>query len=281
MIRLATIAVLALAMAAAALAGGDRGGRLLLHWGMPSLAASVLRDPAWRGIALHQAGRHAEAQAALRATRSPEAAYNLGNALARAGELRLAVRAYDLALRRDPDDADARANRALVQALLNPHAPPAKGKAASVASATADKESTSPDNAGDAGGPQSSQGDGMAGTREAGTSTNKAGSNRVGRRGDAEPGMSEQGLGSSKGAASDSAGRAGRGGGRTSVARSDAASPPEAAPPPPTAETSQATLQWLASLPDDPVRFLRARIAAERERRLAAGTAAAPGRSPW
>lgn len=281
MMRLAMIAALALAMSAAALAGGDRGGRLLLHWGMPSLAASVLRDPAWRGIALHQAGRHAEAQAALRATRSREAAYNLGNALARAGELRLAVKAYDLALRRDPDDGDARANRALVQALLNPHAAPAKGKAMSVASATADKESASADTAGDAGGPQSSQGDGMAGTREAGASANKAGSNRVERRGDAEAGVSEEGLSSSKGAASDSAGRAGRGGGRTSVAKSNSPSPRDFAPPPPTRETAQATLQWLASLPDDPMRFLRARIAAERERRIAAGTAAPPGRSPW
>ncbi len=70
-----------------ALAGGDRGGRLLLRWGMPSLAASVLHDPAWRGFALYQAGRHEEALAALRATRSPEAAYNLGNALARTGDL--------------------------------------------------------------------------------------------------------------------------------------------------------------------------------------------------
>ena len=267
-------------MGAVALAGGDRGGRLLLHWDMPSLAASVLRDPAWRGIALYQAGRQPEALAALRATRSPEAAYNLGNALARAGDLSLAVKAYDLALRRDPDDGDARANRALVQALLSPHAPPVKGKASSAASATAARESASENTAGDAAGLLSSQGDGMAGTRESGASADKAGSSRVDRRGDAEPGLSEDGLSSSKGAASDSAGRAGRGGGQTSLAKSDGPSPREPAPPP-TMETAQATLQWLASLPDDPVRFLRARIAAEHQRRIAAGTAAPPGRSPW
>jgi tetratricopeptide (TPR) repeat protein len=279
MMRVLAIAACLLA-GVVALAGGDRGGRLLLHWGMPSLAASMLSDPAWRGIALYQASRHDEALAALRATRSPEAAYNLGNALARTGDFKLAVKAYDLALRRDPDDGDARANRALVLALMNPHAPAVKGKAVSVASATATKESASENAAGDADGLQSSQGDGMAGTRESGASADKAGSSRVDRRGDAEAGISEQGVSSSKGAASDSAGRAGRGGGQTSLAKSDAPSPREPAPPP-TMETAQATLQWLASLPDDPLRFLRARIAAEHQRRIEAGTAAPPGASPW
>ncbi|MCZ7598083.1 MAG: tetratricopeptide repeat protein [Gammaproteobacteria bacterium] len=44
--------------------------------------------------------------------------YNLGNALARAGRLHEALEAYDAALERHPEDADARHNRDLVADLL-------------------------------------------------------------------------------------------------------------------------------------------------------------------
>src|SRR5690606_40873225 len=46
-----------------------------------------------------------------------QAHYNRGNALAKAGKLDEAIKAYDEALRRQPDFEDAEANRALVEAL--------------------------------------------------------------------------------------------------------------------------------------------------------------------
>ncbi|HSI42109.1 MAG TPA: tetratricopeptide repeat protein [Xanthobacteraceae bacterium] len=277
--RPVVLGALAIAALLAALAGGDRGGRLLLVAGLPAPAAALLKDPAWRGVALYRAGRFTDAEAMLRSTRSPEAAYNLGNAFAQTGQFAAAVKAYDIALKRNPGDADALANRALVLEALKATATAAKGKAAGAANATATKESAGDTLQGDDAGVQSASGDGMAGQREAGSDTASIGSSRVDRRGDPQAGASESGLGSSKGAATDSAGRAGRSGGSTIAARSDAP-PPRRAEALDAAGTGQATLQWLATLPDDPARFLRLRIAAEHQRRVAAGTAPRPGTSP-
>lgn len=272
-------AALGLGCAVVALVAGDRGGRLLLDLGQPRAAAAVLRDPAWCGVALHRAGRFAEAATALRRTRSPEAAYNLGNAFARAGDLPLALKAYDIALKRDPDDEDARANRALVERLLDAaEAGKAKSSGAANAKAVSENKGGETDRGDEAGGEQSSFGDGMAGQREAGNDGRTQGTSRVDRRGDASEGETEDGAASSKGAATDSAGRAGRSGGITIAASADLPPPAKAAA---AQESGQATLQWLAAIPDDPGRFVRLRIAAERQRRLAAGTAVPLGGSQW
>ena len=59
-----------------------------------------------------------EAAAALKAGKSSLSCYNRGNALARAGELKKALAAYDQALALDPKMDDARFNRELVEKLL-------------------------------------------------------------------------------------------------------------------------------------------------------------------
>src|SRR5262249_23583934 len=70
-------------------------------------------------------------------------AYNLGNALARAGRYADAIAAYDDALARKPDDEDAETNRQLVTMLLDAQkqsaAPRIAGSADSVATETRDK----------------------------------------------------------------------------------------------------------------------------------------------
>lgn len=270
---------LGVAAGVVALAAGDRGGRLLLDLGMPRAAAAVLRDPAWRGVALYRAGAFADAAAALRRTRSAEAAYNLGNAFARAGELALAVKAYDVALKRNPDDDDARANRTLVEQLLRAGDDgPAKPSGKANATAVSEHKGGDTDRSDDTGGEQSSFGDGMSGQREAGNDGKTQGTSRVDRRGDATAGETEDGAASSKGAATDSAGRAGRSGGITTAASADLPPPGKSAV---AQESGQATLQWLAAIPDDPGRFVRLRIAAEHQRRLAAGTAMPLGGSQW
>ncbi|MDQ0472251.1 tetratricopeptide repeat protein [Labrys wisconsinensis] len=278
-----TVAGAALLVAGlAVLSGGDRGGRLLLAMGLPTPAAAALRDPAWRGAALYQAGRYAEAAAELRNTRSAEAAYNLGNAFARNGNLPLAVKAYDIALKRDPADADALANRALVQALLKARSEPQPAdKALGTANATATAEHQAGEN--EVGGDdkvRSTTGDGMAGQREAGAEAGSPGSSRVDRRGAPQPGDPAAGAAQARGAAAATAGRAGRRGGQTVVAASDE---PAAQSPALMAQTedNRATLQWLAAIPDDPVRFVRLRIAAEHQRRLAAGTAVPGQGAGW
>lgn len=279
--RLTLAGAIVAATALAAMAGADRIGRALVAWDQPALAVPLLADPGWRGVALSRAGDDAGAVEAFRRSASPEAAYNLGNALARTGRLAEALKAYDVALIRDPDDTDARTNRALVAAVIAAAEDVADDGSVNTANATALREnrgldSTAPDDATET----NSSGDGMAGDKEAGSTSLNAGSSRVDRRGAARPGDNEKGQASSKGAATDSAGRAGRSGGMTSAAVTD-----DTAPPPAERagldETMQATEQWLAAIPDDPVKFLRLRIAAERQRRIAAGTAVPPGDDPW
>ncbi|OYX11562.1 MAG: hypothetical protein B7Z15_11575, partial [Rhizobiales bacterium 32-66-8] len=80
-------------------------------------AKQQFTDPAWQGSALYKAGDYANAAAAY--ARVPGADYNRGNALARAGQLEEAVKAYDAALAQTPDHRDAAYNRDLVQRLID------------------------------------------------------------------------------------------------------------------------------------------------------------------
>ncbi|MCB1734637.1 MAG: VWA domain-containing protein [Gammaproteobacteria bacterium] len=102
----------------------------------PAKAASRFTDPRWAASAHYQAKQFPEARKQLESL--PEATaddrYNLGNALAREGRLDEAVRAYDQALKAQPDMADARYNRDLVQQLIErmrqqqPNPEPQSGK---------------------------------------------------------------------------------------------------------------------------------------------------------
>nr|WP_246329407.1 tetratricopeptide repeat protein [Chthonobacter rhizosphaerae] len=229
-----------------------------------------------------RAGRPDEAAEQLRLTRSPEAAYNLGNALARAGDLDLAVKAYDLALARNPDDGDARINRAVVERMLSEataKGPPPPGGLAN-SGARIDHQSGAMDTSDPNAAAVSSMGDGMVGDREGSSTNEAAGSGNVERRGTPKADQTEAGEGSSSGSATDAAGTAAKGGGPTDSAAAEEADRrrrQEAA----RHEASQATLQWLAAIPDDPGRWLRLRIAAERKRRVEEGRAVQPGGEDW
>lgn len=280
----AAFAVVALGAALAASAGSFATGRLLLALGAPRLASLALEDPAWKGAALLLAGDPAGAAAALRRTRSPEAAYNLGNALAGAGDLDGAIKAYDLALLRDPKDGDAKANRAAVAALHAERATAAGGNETGGGLANSGvrmshdpgrDDTTAPEDTGS----QSRLGDGMVGNREAGSTTDTAGGSKVSRQGTGRQSQTQSGEGEARGSATDAAGQAGKGAGRTEAAEGgDPAARKTGAE---VDETRQATLQWLAAIPDDPGRFLKLRIAVERDRRVADGTAVQPGGDGW
>ena len=89
-----------------------------LQQGKPKQAQKLARDPAWRGAAAYRAGDYAAAADALAAVPGADAAYNLGNTLARQGKYQQAIKAYDHALKLAPDHADAKANRQSVQDWL-------------------------------------------------------------------------------------------------------------------------------------------------------------------
>jgi Ca-activated chloride channel family protein len=100
-------------------AGPSAFGRLALTVGWPSLAANLLPEPAWRGVALYRAGRLQEADDAFAAL-GQRATFNRATSLARLGHFALSIAYYDAVLFREPSDEEARANRALVASLVDP-----------------------------------------------------------------------------------------------------------------------------------------------------------------
>jgi Ca-activated chloride channel family protein len=89
-----------------------------LRQGRAKQAQQLAHDPAWRGAAAYRAGDYAAAAQALQQASGGDAAYNLGNTLARQGQYQQAIEAYDHALKLDPGNADAKANRKAVEDWL-------------------------------------------------------------------------------------------------------------------------------------------------------------------
>ncbi|MHB1057335.1 MAG: VWA domain-containing protein [Rhodanobacter sp.] len=96
----------------------DQQAAQALRDGDAKRAQQLARDPAWRGAAAYRAGDYAAAAQALPQAPGTDAAYNLGNTLAKQGEYRQALAAYDHALQLDPANADAKANRQAVEDWL-------------------------------------------------------------------------------------------------------------------------------------------------------------------
>jgi len=96
----------------------DQQAAQALRAGDAKQAQQLARDPAWRGTAAYRAGDYAAAAQALQQAPGGDAAYNLGNTLAKQGEYQQALAAYDRALRLDPANADAKANRQTVEDWL-------------------------------------------------------------------------------------------------------------------------------------------------------------------
>ncbi|MGU3661428.1 MULTISPECIES: tetratricopeptide repeat protein [unclassified Methylobacterium] len=255
-------------------------GRLLMGLGLPGLAADVFVDPAWRAAALYEAGRYADAIALFR-TGGRRATYNLGNALAKAGDLEGALAAYDEALRFNPRDADAQANRSLIARMRaevidrGPGGGIANGTAQYGAryNNTANQDQNNDINA-------ASSGEGLAGNKESNASASLPGNSKVSRRGKAEQQSIDTGKGQARGSAGDAAGRGRTGGGSAMVAEA------------PEREVRRVTKSfeaheirpdrlWLQTLPDDPGRYLKLRLRAEQTRRVEAGTAIPAGSNPW
>ncbi|MDE2247807.1 MAG: tetratricopeptide repeat protein [Xanthomonadaceae bacterium] len=96
----------------------DQQAAQALRDGHPKQAQQLARDPAWRAAAAYRAGDYAAAAQVLQHVAGTDAAYNRGNALAKTQHYREAIKAYDEALKSDPANADAKANRQAVEDWL-------------------------------------------------------------------------------------------------------------------------------------------------------------------
>jgi len=87
-------------------------------------AAKLFENPDWKAAAHYKVGEYDKALENLKNNRSALSAlsalsaYNQGNALAQSGQLEQAIKAYEKALTINPDDSDAKYNKALVEKEL-------------------------------------------------------------------------------------------------------------------------------------------------------------------
>jgi len=95
----------------------DQQGKRALDAGDTETASSVFENPAWAGTAAYQGKAYDRAVEQFTAGQDSDAAYNRGNALARAGKLDEAIEAYKESLEQEPDKIDAQENLALLEAL--------------------------------------------------------------------------------------------------------------------------------------------------------------------
>ncbi|WP_340120973.1 VWA domain-containing protein [Methylobacter svalbardensis] len=81
-------------------------------------AAEQFANPDWKAAAHYKAGEYDKALESLNSSKSASSAYNQGNALAKAGQLEEAIKAYDKALAMNPNNSDAKHNKAVVEKEL-------------------------------------------------------------------------------------------------------------------------------------------------------------------
>jgi Ca-activated chloride channel family protein len=96
----------------------DQQAERKLEEGAAEDAIELFENPDWRAVAQYRAEDYTASAAQFAEQGDTRSLYNLGNALARQGELESAIDAYEQTLEIDPDDADAAYNRDLLKAML-------------------------------------------------------------------------------------------------------------------------------------------------------------------
>ena len=97
----------------------DQQAQKQLEQGNAAEAAELFENQQWRAVAQYQAEDFADAAATFAESGDTQSLYNLGNALARQGDIETAIDAYEQVLEMDPDDIDAAYNRDLLQQMLD------------------------------------------------------------------------------------------------------------------------------------------------------------------
>ena len=95
----------------------DQRAYQALQQQQPQQAAELFNDPQWKASADYRAGNYEQAAKGFAQDDSARGHYNRGNALAKAGQLDEAIKAYNQALKHNPEMQDAQRNRALLEQL--------------------------------------------------------------------------------------------------------------------------------------------------------------------
>lgn len=265
----------------------DQQGVRALEQGDAARAAGLLEDPRWQGAARYRAGEYEAAAGSLESSQDTDSLYNRGNALARLGRYPEAVAAYDAALGQQPDHADAKFNRELVQKELEQQQDQPQGSAGQQGDQqqsrdggqSKDQQSgEDPGQQQDAGdqadGSESPQGGGQQqeGNSSAGQESQDDGPAPGKSAAQPEPAPQEE-EGDAQGRPGDlqQAPDAPEGAPEADVAERDA----------PATEDEQALEQWLRRIPDDPGGLLRRKFQYQYQMRRAESGARASGGKTW
>ncbi|MFN3843219.1 MAG: tetratricopeptide repeat protein [Rehaibacterium terrae] len=238
---------------------GDQRAWRALQDGDAEQARRLARDPALAGTAAYRQQDWEAAIAAWSQRDDAVAHYNRGNALAQAGRFDDALRAYDEALARDPDFADAAANRQALRDWLAQQPPPEAGAGGEGEPGEPDEKSErAQGEKGDASGESSPPEEGDDSSGESGP--------QQGAEGEQDSPLSEE-----EAAAAEQALRE-----AMQQALAQGRSPGEEASPLAAdalaeEERRRAVEQWLRRVPDDPGGLLRRKFALEYQRRLSEG----------
>ncbi|GAA5138917.1 vWA domain-containing protein [Thalassotalea piscium] len=81
-------------------------------------AAEKFIDPMWQGSAAFKAGNYEEALSAFQKVDTPASLYNQGNTHAKLQQFEQAIDAYNKVLAQQPNNEDAKANKALIEQLM-------------------------------------------------------------------------------------------------------------------------------------------------------------------
>lgn len=119
----------------------DQRGEQLMQQGKAAAAARTFTDPRRKAYAELQAGDYQAAARDFTSYNDTTSNYNRGNALAMAGQLPAAIKAYDAALASDPKNADAKHNRDLVTQALQKQPPQSNSSAGKKPESGNDKDS--------------------------------------------------------------------------------------------------------------------------------------------
>lgn len=216
----------------------DQQAYQALREGEPDRAASLFEDDEWRAIAHYRAKSFEQAANELSARSGARAHYNRGNALAQLERFEEALAAYDAALAEDPNDEDAKFNKALIERLLH--------EKQNEASANENQEAQRNRGGGDAEQPRSG---------EASQNPQQAGD--PGERQEEAPNESPESKAEREARARE-------------LAEHDAQSEEQ-----PRDEEQDALEQWLRRVPDDPGGLLRRKFQYETNQRMREGAASA------
>jgi Ca-activated chloride channel family protein len=240
-------------------------------------------DPRSKSYAEFKAGNYAAAAQDLAPFDDGEANYNRGNALAFAGDLQGALKAYDAALKRDPNNRDAHHNRDLVANALKQQQQQQQQQQP--------KQEPKPDQKQDA--KNSPQNDRQAKNGQSGDQQNNQQNSQQNNGQSGKPGQKNDGKSDAKSAPSNVSNAAGNGTSRAQSQANASANPPAQSgqagsqkdadqarrdvtagdagtsgagtpvPRTPQSEQQISQDQWLRSIPDDPGGLLRRKFLIE------------------